>query len=121
MHHFDGIKSMAPDTLLKREYELTKMLTETPIDILAHPFSMGVRFHKSNPSKRWVEDVYRRCVKNKIKFEYNHKNAPQSVRNFVLYLVAKGQTKHLSFGSDMHTDSESWVSQALWRESQCQF
>ncbi|MEK7144839.1 MAG: ATP-grasp domain-containing protein [Patescibacteria group bacterium] len=105
VHHFDGIKQMNPQQLMKREYELTKLLAKKKrIDILAHPFSMGHRFHKSNPPSAWVREIYRLCVQHKIKFEYNHKNAPQSVRLFVKALVEKGDLKHLSFGSDMHTD-----------------
>ncbi|MGC9602338.1 MAG: ATP-grasp domain-containing protein [Minisyncoccia bacterium] len=103
VHHFEGIKAMSPDELMAREYELTKLLAQNKqIDILAHPFNMSVRFYKSNPSAAWVKDVYTLCAKNGIKFEYNHKYAPQSVKDFVAALVKKGETKHLSFGSDMH-------------------
>ena len=104
VHHFVGIKTMSPRELMEREYELTKLLTEKSIDILAHPFSMVVRFHKGNPPSEWVEDIYNRCVRNEVKFEYNHKQAPESVRLFVAELVAAGKTQHLSCGSDMHSD-----------------
>jgi len=105
VHHFDGIRQMNPQQLMEREYELTKLLAQQKrIHILAHPFSMGHRFHKSNPPSVWVKEIYQLCVQHKIKFEYNHKNAPQSVREFVKTLVKKGELQHLSFGSDMHSD-----------------
>jgi carbamoyl-phosphate synthase large subunit len=105
VHHFDGIKQMSPQELMNREYELTKLLAQNKvIDILSHPFSMGHRFHKSNPPAAWVKEVYALCVRHGIKFEYNNKNAPKSVHEFVRGLVKKGEIKHLSFGSDMHDD-----------------
>ena len=105
VHHFEGIKTMPPAELIAREYELTKLLAENSvIDVLAHPFNMGVRFHKSDVPREWVEDVYERCVKNGVLFEYNHTRAPLSVQAFVRELVAAGTTEHLSFGGDMHTE-----------------
>lgn len=105
VHHFDRIKEMSKEKLLLREFELTKLLAQNKrIDILGHPFSMGVRFHKANVPRAHVEEIYKLCAKNGIKFEYNHKNAPESVRRFVREKVARGELKHLSFGSDMHDD-----------------
>lgn len=105
VHHFQDIKTMTPQKLMEREYELTTLLAKNNrIDILAHPFSMGWRFHTSSPPVRWVEEIYNSCVRNGIKFEYNRKNAPQSVRDFVISLIARNEVGHLSFGSDMHDD-----------------
>lgn len=105
VHHFDGIKTMSKEELIEREYELTKELAQhSDIDILAHPFSMVVRRCKADVPHAYVEKVYQLCVKNGIKFEYNHKNAPESVRAFVRSKVEKGEVEHLSFGSDMHND-----------------
>ena len=105
VHHFDGIKAMSQEELLAREYALTRLLAQSQeIDILAHPFSMAVRFFKADVPRAWVEDIYNRCVANGIKFEYNHRHAPESLRQFVRQKVAQGDTKHLSFGSDMHDD-----------------
>ena len=105
VHHFDGIKTMNQEELLVREYELTRLLVQSPkIDILSHPFNMAVRFFKADVPRAWVEEVYKRCVANGIKFEYNHRHAPESLRQFVREKVAQGDTKHLSFGSDMHDD-----------------
>jgi len=105
VHHFDRIKEMPAGELLEREFELTKLLAQnTDIDVLGHPFSMAVRFHNADVPRHYIEEVYGLCVKNGIKFEYNHKNSPESVRAFVREKVAAGDIKHLSFGSDMHTD-----------------
>lgn len=105
VHHFEGIQTMSPAELMKREYELATLLAQNKkITILSHPFSMGYRFHKSNPPIAHVEALYRLCVKNNILFEFNDKNCPPSVHEFVRKLVKEGKTAHLSFGSDMHTD-----------------
>jgi carbamoyl-phosphate synthase large subunit len=103
VHHFDGIKAMSRNELLQREYELTKMLVEKKeVDVLSHPFNMAMRFFRADVPRKWVEDIYSRCVKNGILFEYNHRNAPESVKIFVTELLARGEIRHLSFGSDMH-------------------
>jgi carbamoyl-phosphate synthase large subunit len=103
VHHFDGIKTMSEKELLKREYELTKLLAQNKdIDILGHPFSMLVRFFKSDVPREYVEEIYALCAKNGIKFEYNHKNSPESIITFVRELIATDELEHLSFGSDMH-------------------
>ena len=105
VHHFDGIKSMSKEELIEREYELTTLLAQNKdIDILAHPFSMAVRFFRVDVPLVYVEEVYALCKKNGINFEYNHKNAPESVRAFVRAKVANGELTHFSFGSDMHSD-----------------
>lgn len=105
VHHFEGIKTMGPEELIAREFALTKLLaTNKRIHILGHPFSMAVRFHKTDVPRAYVEEVYALCAKNGIKFEYNHKNSPESVKQFVRERVAKGDLKHISFGSDMHAN-----------------
>lgn len=103
VHHFKNIKSMSEKELLKKEFELTKILAQnTIIDILGHPFSMCKRFYKSNPPPSYIEEVYRLCVKNKIKFEYNKKNSPENVKKFVYREISRGNINNFSFGSDMH-------------------
>lgn len=105
VHHFQGIKSMTPQELSEREYQLTILLAKNPkIDILGHPFSMGQRVYNIDPKMSQVKTVYKLCVKNGIKFEYNKKNAPSIVRNFVLAEIDKGNIRNFSFGSDFHKD-----------------
>lgn len=94
---------MSEKELMKKEYELTKILAKNKsIHILGHPFSMGKRFYESNPPLSHVEEVYRLCVKNKIKFEYSKKRAPDNVKKFVCQQISRGKIDHFSFGSDVH-------------------
>lgn len=103
VHHFPGIKIMNPSELLAKEYELAKLLAQNnKIDILAHPFSMYYRFCKLEPPREYIEEIYRLCVKNKIKFEYNFKYAFDNISNFVKEEIARGNINNFSFGSDAH-------------------
>ena len=103
VHHFTNIKSMTKEELLEKEYELTKMITQRPeVDILGHPFSMCNRFFKLNPPMEYVEEIYRLCVKNGIKFEFNAKQALQSIQELVTHEMEQGNSRHFSFGTDMH-------------------
>lgn len=105
VHHFEGIKLLSPDQLLEKEYELTKLLAvNQKIDILGHPFSMCQRFYGINPPLSYIESVYRLCVKNRIKFEYNKKTAPENIKKMVLTEIKKGKINNFSFGSDLHDD-----------------
>jgi carbamoyl-phosphate synthase large subunit len=114
VHFFEGIKQMSPRELLEKEFELTKLLASNKkIDILGHPFSMGQRFFDINPDYSYVQSVYKICLKNGIKFEYNKKTAPRNVRKFVLDEVANGNLKNFSFGSDMHKDLSELGSSAF--------
>lgn len=105
VHHFSGIKTMKPDELFKKEYELSRLLAvNKKIDILGHPFSMGMRFFGFNPDISLVESVYRLCIKNGIKFEYSKKNSPENIKKFLQMELTKGHINNFSFGSDVHKD-----------------
>lgn len=105
VHHFSNIKSLTPEELIKKEFELTKLLAQNKkIDILGHPFSMVTRFFNADVPKEYVKEIYELCRKNKIKFEYNKKTAPASVKELVLEEIAQGNVDNFSFGSDMHDD-----------------
>ena len=103
VHHFKNIKTLSEKELMAEEYRLTKLLAQNKtIDILGHPFSMGWRFFKANPPLSHIAAVYNLCLQNGIKFEYNKKNSPESVKKFVYQKVAQGKIETFSFGSDMH-------------------
>lgn len=103
VHNFSGIKVMGPQELLVKEYELTKLLAQNhKIDILAHPFSMCYRFYQLEPPMEYVEEIYKLCVENNIKFEYSYKYACSNIRNFIKQEIAKGNINNFSFGSDAH-------------------
>ena len=103
VHHFKNIKNLSEEELLEEEFRLTKLLAQNKtIDILAHPFSMGWRFFKANPPLSYVKETYALCQKNGLKFEYNKKNSPNSVKKFVYEKIEQGKINTFSFGSDMH-------------------
>ncbi len=105
VHHFEGIKSMSREELLEKEYELTKALARHPkIDILGHPFSMSKRFYNYSPPREYVEEVYKLCAANGVKFEFNAKHAAEPLKNLVSEEIAKGNIDNFSFGSDVHND-----------------
>lgn len=105
VHHFPNIKSLSANELIRKEYELTKILARNDqIDILGHPFSMTKRFFNADPPWAYVKDVYHTCINNEIKFEYNKKNSPPNVKRLVSQEIARGNFKNFSFGSDMHDD-----------------
>jgi|GEM_PF-147967 len=103
VHHFSNIKTMSSAEMIEKEYELSMMLAKHPeVDVLGHPFSMCNRFHKTAPPMEYVKNVYDLCKKNGIKFECNSKQAIGAVRELIESEIAKGNTQHLSFGSDVH-------------------
>lgn len=105
VHNFPGIKLLSAPELIKKEYQLTKLLAANKqIDILGHPFSMAKRLFNTDVPLKYVEDIYQTCLKHKIKLEYNKKNSPPSVKKLVKQEIAKGRINNFSFGSDMHDD-----------------
>lgn len=104
VHFFQDIHILDRDTLLKREYALTKKLAQTPgIDILAHPFNMAERFHHVDPPTRYIEEIFDLCVRQKIKYEYNAKHALTNTRRVIEKKMADPHLKKfVSFGSDVH-------------------
>jgi carbamoyl-phosphate synthase large subunit len=103
VHHFQNIKSMPPASLLEQEYKLTKLLAENKkIDILAHPFGMYQSFFHLEPPIKYIENIYKTCVKNKIKFEFSSKYAGTVITSFVNKEIEKGNIDNFSFGSDAH-------------------
>src|SRR3989338_4161449 len=91
VHHFKNIKNLSEKELLEEEFRLTKLLAQNKvIDILGHPFSMVWRFFKANPPLPYIAEVYDLCIKSGIKFEYNKKNSPNSIKEFVYEKIAQG-------------------------------
>lgn len=105
VHHFDNMKEMNPQEFLDREYELTEMLaSSSEINVLTHPFSMSVRWHRLEPTIQQIRKTYELCVKNKIKFEYTAKYALDNMRAFIRNEIDKGNIDNFSFGSDVHNN-----------------
>lgn len=115
VHFFDGIHTMGKAQLLKREYELTKLLAQNKdIDILAHPFSMSERFYHLDPPPAYIRQVYALCRKNAIRFECNGKHALANIQRFVTQKLSDPTNRrHFSFGSDVHKH-ENEIGQAAF-------
>jgi len=104
VHHFPGIKTMSPEELLEKEFELTKMLAQhAAIDVLGHPFSMSMRFHKKEPPAQYVEAVYALCAQHNILFECSARYGRGTIRELVERELAQGNAGNFSFGSDAHS------------------
>lgn len=114
VHLFPGIKSLNQEELIEKEFVMTTLLAQNKkINVLGHPFCMVSRFFKADVPERYVREVYEFCVKNGIKFEYNRKNCPASIRKLVISEIAKGNIKNFSFGSEMHQDLSELGSSAF--------
>lgn len=106
VHFFTDIHRLDRQTLLQREFELTRRLATHPkVDILVHPFSMSQRFYDTDPPLHYIKTIFNLCVKHGIQFEYNAKHAMKNTRSFITRkLQDKRNWRHVSFGSDVHRE-----------------